>query len=331
VVSLFCLLGWVAAWLSSAFKERIVARGGWLDVAALVAGIGIPVTVLLRVLETTQRIPALHLGGLSVVTLLTAACLIVLFAWAESGLWRTIRRLGRRADALVFIGLHLGLALGVTVGLVLWRSSSTLDPAVQQGPSWQDAVFYGVRLSATYMGYVVFLRVLGLVARELVSVRWRRLSAIARVSVVEATRRMWAPWVVIAVFLVVLAFTHWFLQPPRPAEMGRIYVGTLILLCSLLLTAMITILTPLSLPQDIQAQTIYTVVSKPVRRIELIWGRMLGYMAIVTVLIAVFGVVSLLYLRRTVGSTIVATEQEAVKARRNYRRTEANQLAEQAL
>ena len=77
---------------------------------------------------------------------------------------------------------------------------------------------------------------------------------------------MWAPWVVVTVFLLVLAFTHWFLQPPRAAEMGRLYVGTLSLLCSVLLTVMVTIMTPLSLPTDIQQQTIYTVVSKPVRR-----------------------------------------------------------------
>ena len=96
---------------------------------------------------------------------------------------------------------------------------------------------------------------------------------------------MWAPWVVITVFLLVLAFTHWFLQPPRAAEMGRLYVGTLTLLCSVLLTVMVTILTPLSLPTDIQQQTIYTVVSKPVRRLEMIWGRMIGYMALVTVLL----------------------------------------------
>ena len=113
---------------------------------------------------------------------------------------------------------------------------------------------------------------------------------------------MWAPWVVITVFLLVLAFTHWFLQPPRVAEMGRLYVGTLSLLCSVLLTVMVTILTPLSLPTDIQQQTIYTVVSKPVRRLELIWGRMIGYMALVTVLVLVFGGISLFYLWRTVGS-----------------------------
>ena len=84
--------------------------------------------------------------------------------------------------------------------------------------------------------------------------------------------------------------------------MGRLYVGTLSLLCSVLLTVMVTILTPLSLPTDIQQQTIYTVVSKPVRRLELIWGRMIGYMALVTVLVVVFGGISLFYLWRTVGS-----------------------------
>ncbi len=52
---------------------------------------------------------------------------------------------------------------------------------------------------------------------------------------------------------------------------------------------MVTLLTRLSLPTDIQQQTIYTVVSKPVRRIELIWGRMLGFMTIVTFLVLVFG------------------------------------------
>ena len=130
---------------------------------------------------------------------------------------------------------------------------------------------------------------------------------------------MWAPWVVITVFLLVLAFTHWFLQPPRAAEMGRLYVGTLSLLCSVLLTVMVTILTPLSLPTDIQQQTIYTVVSKPVRRLELIWGRMIGYMALVTVLVAVFGGISLFYLWRTVGSD----DRRRPSSRRSRRRKRA--------
>ncbi len=126
---------------------------------------------------------------------------------------------------------------------------------------------------------------------------------------------MWAPWVVIVLFAVILAFTHWFLpaSQQRPAELGRIYVGTLTLLCMLLLTVMVTVLAPLSLPQDIQMQTIYTVVSKPVRRLELIWGRILGYMAIVTALALVFGGISLLYLYRNMQGTINEIDAQAAK------------------
>src|SRR5262249_424858 len=112
-----------------------------------------------------------------------------------------------------------------------------------------------------------------------------------------------------------LAFTHWFLQPPRPAEMGRLYVGSLLLVCSVLLTVMVTILTPLSLPTDIQQQTIYTVVSKPVRRLELIWVRVIGYLALGTVLVLLCGGASLWYLSRNVGGQIQLTEAAAVKAK----------------
>ncbi len=191
-------------------------------------------------------------------------------------------------------------------------------------------MIYGLRISLTYMGYVVALRILGMFLYELVAVRGRRLYSIALLSIREANRRMWAPWVVITVFLLVLAFTHWFLQPPRAAEMGRLYVGTLTLLCSVLLTVMVTILTPLSLPTDIQQQTIYTVVSKPVRRLEMIWGRMIGYMTLVTVLVVLFGGISLLYLWRTVGLTIEQTETAALKAKRENRQSDFKLLTEQA-
>ena len=158
----------------------------------------------------------------------------------------------------------------------------------------------------------------------------RRLYSIARLSIYEANRKMGAPWIVLIIFGLVLAFTHWFLIPPRAAEMGRLFVGTLTLVCSLLLTVMVAILTPLSLPTDIRQQTIYTVVSKPVRRLELIWGRMLGFMALVTVLIVVFGGISLFYLWRQVNTTIVNTEAAALKAKSENRTRDYNQLMEAA-
>ena len=124
--------------------------------------------------------------------------------------------------------------------------------------------------------------------RELVALRPRRLYAMGRFSWIESFRKTRIPWAVLAIFLLILAFTHWFLQPPdqqRQAELSRLYVGTLMLLCSILLTVMVAILTPITLPNDIRFQTIYTVVTKPVRRLEVVWGRMLGFMAVVTVLL----------------------------------------------
>ena len=175
----------------------------------------------------------------------------------------------------------------------------------------------GLRLAATYMGFVVLAKVLWMLIPELLAIRPRRLIAVAQLSIVESTRKMWAPWVVIVIFAVILAFTHWFLpaSTQRQAEMGRLFVGTLSLLCMLLLTIMVTVLAPLSLPQDIQAQTIYTVVTKPVRRLELIWGRMIGYMTIVTALVLLFGVGSLWYLSRNVGRPIAQIEDQADQLR----------------
>jgi len=332
IISLFCLLGWIVSWVSTALKERTAARGNWLDIAALVALLGSLIAVVVHVMQSTGRIAQVYkVAGISVATLLAIGCGVVIFVWIESALWRTIRRFGRTADLAVLAGIHVALLLGLAVGMILQRSSLNIPAAEGQvAATWQEGVFYGARLSATYMGYVILLRVIGIVLRELVAVRWRRIYSIALLTITESNRRMWAPWVVITVFLVILAFTHWFLTPPRPAEMGRLFVGTLSLLCSLLLTVMVTLLTPLSLPTDIQQQTIYTVVSKPVRRIELIWGRMLGFMTIVTILVLVFGGISLLYLKRTVGGTITATEALAVKEAKRERFAQANHLREEA-
>ncbi len=222
--------------------------------------------------------------------------------------------------------MHLAIILGFVVGVLsIWAGYNQII--------WPVAIVYGVRLAATYMGLVVLARLLLLVLIEVAALRPRRLYAIAKLSVVEANRRMWAPWVVLTVFGVILAFTHWFLQPPeqRPAEMGRLYISTLMLLCSLLITVMVAVLSPISLPQDIQSQTIFTVVSKPVRRLELVWGRMLGFMAMVTVLIAIFGAISLLYLYRNVRGTIIETRRQAdeVEGRDPLRAAQLREQAEQ--
>ena len=319
VVSLFALLAWVTSWVVSAYKTRNKAQADLLDIIALVALGGSLVSVVLNVLQTLGRLKPMSISGLSLSTVVALACSVVILIWIERALWTSFRRLGKSSDILVGIGIHLAIGLGFAVayyyvgGVTSARMGSTtlitLPPAI--------LITVGARLGATYMGFVVLAKLLWLLAPELLAIRPRRLLSIARLSVIESTRKMWAPWVVIVIFGVILAFTHWFLpaSSQRPAEMGRLFVGTLSLLCMLLLTIMVTVLAPLSLPQDIQAQTIYTVVTKPVRRLELIWGRMIGYMSIVTALVLLFGLVSLFYLQRNVGRPIADLESQAEKIR----------------
>ncbi|WP_435009995.1 hypothetical protein P12x_001214 [Tundrisphaera lichenicola] len=308
VVGLFALLAWVFSWVASAVRTREKARTNVLDIAALVSLLGCLGAVVLNVLQSTKRIAPLNVGGISVSNTTALVFGLVILLWIERSLWTSIRRLGSKGDGMVLAGIHLAIGLGIVVAYLRLTAMVAMANATGESSvsfSIGRAIFEGVRLGATYMGLVVLARVSWLLLPELLAMRPRRLFAIARLAIIESTRKMWAPYVVIVLFAVILAFTHWFLPAPlqRPAELGRIYVGTLMLLCMLLLTIMVTVLAPISLPQDIQAQTIYTVVTKPVRRLEVVWGRIVGYMAIVTVLVLVFGMISLLYLYRNVGGT----------------------------
>ena len=316
VVGLFALLAWVLSWVVATFRTRKRDKADWLDVAGLVALLGSVGAVVLNVLQNTGRMTASTIGGYSIATVVALVCGGVILVWVERALWTSIARLGNVSDAVVGVGIHLAILLGVGVAyLILGAQGAEPGSNVPGRVNLAVAFSSGVRLGATYMGFVVLAKVLWLLVPEILAMRFRRLFSIAQLSVIESTRKMWAPWVVIVIFLVILAFTHWFLPVQRPAELGRIFVGTLALLCMLLLTVMVTVLSPLSLPQDIQAQTIYTVVSKPVRRLELIWGRMIGYMTIVTALTLLFGAVSLLYLSRNIGGEIRRIEDQAEAVR----------------
>lgn len=337
-IGLICLMAWLASWMITGIKERVVGRGEWFDYLGIAALLLTPATVMVQVLQTMKRIDPPSVGSAPLVTVMWLAAVVLYAVWIEFALWRAIRRGGDKLDVWVLGALHVALAAGLSIGmwmqlkgylttiLLMFGAYMPIDAEL----TWREGLAVGARMGLTYMGYVVFLRVAGHFLGEMFQGRPRRLFAIARLSIYEATRRQRAPWVVIVVFLLVLAFTHWFLQTPRAAEMGRLYVGTLTLLCSALLAAMVVILTPLSLPTDIQQQTIYTVVSKPVRRLEMIWGRMIGYMTLVTVLLILFGGISLLYLWRTVGATQRDTLAAAKKAEEEGRLAEAKLLNEQA-
>ena len=322
VVGLYCLMAWVVGWLIASSRSNTPGAKSspvklGLMIAVLVSGL---LAALLQVLNDTDRLRLMAFAGAKPATwlaLLAAAILVGLVEWQ---MWGAILRRRDRADLLCLIAIHLAFALGYLVAYrrEIWflayeaamKSRGFVLPEAFK-PDWRSM---GARIGGCYMGLVVLLRVGWLVGIEVVAVRFRRIYSIAWQTIAEANRSNRAPYVVVSLFVVFLAFTHWFIRAgERDAELSRLFVTTLTFLCSVLLLLMIVFIAPVSMPRDIANQTIYTIVSKPVLRLELIWGRLVGYMAIVTVLLAAFGAGGLVYLNRTVGTRIAELRADARK------------------
>ncbi|MBR6388004.1 MAG: hypothetical protein IKS14_07095, partial [Thermoguttaceae bacterium] len=115
--------------------------------------------------------------------------------------------------------------------------------------------------------------------------------------------------VVCVVFLVLLMFGGWFLDPGSkdPARLctSFVYQTTtyLVLLLALFLSA-------LSLPNDFKTKTIYTIVTKPVRASEIILGRILGVGAIGTVILLMMAACSYFFVSSTLKHTHVLNDNE---------------------
>ena len=121
----------------------------------------------------------------------------------------------------------------------------------------------------------------------------RRVRAIAKLSFMEAIRGR--IMYVFILFFIPFLFAGWYLDKTPEA--------VLLNLCGFVNTAMTYILMPLvifmssmSLPNEIQSRIVQTVVTKPVRRSEIVLGRSLGFIAVFTLVLAGMGAVSLGYI-----------------------------------
>ncbi len=105
---------------------------------------------------------------------------------------------------------------------------------------------------------------------DLVRISPRRVWALARLALKESIRR----WIVVvfAVFILILLFAGWFLDPGSP-EPGRLYLSFVLTATSYLVLLLALFLSAFSLPIDIRSRTLYTVVTKPVRPSEVVLGQ----------------------------------------------------------
>ena len=150
--------------------------------------------------------------------------------------------------------------------------------------------------------------------RDMTAFSWRRIWALAWHSVLESVRRrmLLAVFVIVA---VVFMFGGWFLES-RPTEQVKIYVSFVMLAATLTAIPAGGLLACLSLPSDIRDKTIHTVVTKPVRRLEIIVGRTLGLTIVITVFLFVMGVFSYVYMRRSVGGSLDELQQKVAEAKK---------------
>ncbi len=133
-------------------------------------------------------------------------------------------------------------------------------------------------------------------ASDLPSFSLRRTLAIAYLAIQESMRKR-VLMTVMGVFIVILLFAGWFLDP-RADNPARLYLSFVLSTSNLLVLFMSIFLATLSLPNDMKSKTIYTVVTKPVRASEIVLGRVIGFAGVGTVLLFVMMVLSYLFVTR---------------------------------
>jgi hypothetical protein len=246
---------------------------------------------------------------------------------------------GFAAVALVLFGLWLLLSLFIEQRAIDWKRVPKWQVVLMSAAAGLAAVGYvlyfllllfGVGAAKptvlgqepTVTGGVIFMLVLQTVAgaaalfavllpvvRNLLQVRPRRVWALAKLSFKEAIRRR--TLYAFSALLLVFLFASWFI-PSKAEDQVRTYVKVVFYVMTGLLLFTAAVLSSFSIPADIRSQTIHTIVTKPVERFEIILGRFLGFLALMTLVLVIMSAVSLLYVLRGVNPEAAA---ESLKAR----------------
>ena len=123
----------------------------------------------------------------------------------------------------------------------------------------------------------------------------RRITALARLAFKEAIRRK--VLFVIGLFVVILLLAGWYLNP-NSDNPARLYISFVLTATNYLILALALFISAFSLPQDIDQRTIYTIVTKPVRVTEIVLGRIVGFVAVGTVMLIPMGFASWVFVTR---------------------------------
>jgi hypothetical protein len=132
----------------------------------------------------------------------------------------------------------------------------------------------------------------------------RRIWAIARLSIKEAWSRG-IVWVCLIIPLIYL-YADWYISA-KVEDQLRVRIGIAYFSMSVLFVLTAVLLGAFSIPADIRNQNIFTIVTKPVERYEIVLGRFLGYALLLFAELVVLTGISYIYVVR--GATPQAMEE----------------------
>jgi hypothetical protein len=147
--------------------------------------------------------------------------------------------------------------------------------------------------------------------QSLSRVRFRRIWALTKLGFKEAVRSR-VFWVFL-IFLIVFLFPAKWFFPIKPEDELRSTVAISSLAMNVLLLFTAALLAAFSIPNDIKNQNIYTVVTKPVERFEIVLGRFVGYTFLMT--LALLGMTVISYVLIAAAGVDPKAREETYKAR----------------
>lgn len=224
---------------------------------------------------------------------------------------------GRKRNRLIGPGMLLALAVAAVGYLVAFALMLLL---ASEPPNAPRITFLGFPFTRKGLALEFVMAGAGLVAligfggpfiRDCLRMRWGRIYALARLSFQEAVRRR-VVWVFLLVLLLWLFPARWFFKVYPQDEVKNIVAVTTRGM-NVLLIAVGLLLAAFSIPTDIKNLTIHTVVTKPVERFEIVLGRFLGYLGLLTA--GLLGMTGMGLVLINVGNVSEEAEKESLKSR----------------
>lgn len=140
--------------------------------------------------------------------------------------------------------------------------------------------------------------------KEFMSPSPRRIYAIATLTFKESIRKK--ALLVFVVFAVLFMFASWFMASPsdRPEMQVKNFVAFVFIAMNWLVLPVVLLLACWGLPEDIRIRSLHTVVTKPVRRNEVVLGRMLGFASVGTMILVIMSAVGYVWIQRQVSDNV---------------------------